>query len=437
MSTDCDVVVIGAGVSGLATAATLSRAGRSVICLEASNSIGGRIRTVHDPLSAVPIELGAEFVHGRPPEIWDSVRDAGLTVCANTAHAIHMDQGRILADTKIGKLAERSLARLAKSHARSDESFGEFLRHSRQKADVKTWARIYVEGFNAARSEVIGVESLKQDKKAAEKIDGERTFRILDGYDAVPAYFLRCIRSWPDTIRLQSMVERVQWRRGHVAVHYRRAGAQSTGTLTCSQLMVTVPLGVLQAEAAERGGIRFEPEPGNILKAARKLAFGQAYRVTFQFAEAFWVDDGHLKDFGFLLSREKLFPTWWSTYPAMSANLTAWTAGSAADELSGLEPAAIADRALESLRRILRRTIPQPRSFHFRDWQRDPFVRGAYSYTPAGALPARRQLGRPVDQTLYFAGEAAESNGHSGTVHGAIASGVRAAKTLLEDTSAK
>ena len=96
MSTDYDVAIIGAGVAGLAAAMELSGAGRSVMCLEASDHIGGRIRTLHDPLSAVPIELGAEFVHGRPREIWDIVSDAGLLVCANTAHAIHMDKGRIL-----------------------------------------------------------------------------------------------------------------------------------------------------------------------------------------------------------------------------------------------------------------------------------------------------------------------------------------------------
>jgi monoamine oxidase len=65
---DCDVAIVGAGVAGLSAAATLARAGQNVRCLEAKDRVGGRILTIHDPLSPLPIELGAEFVHGRPPE---------------------------------------------------------------------------------------------------------------------------------------------------------------------------------------------------------------------------------------------------------------------------------------------------------------------------------------------------------------------------------
>lgn len=67
----------------------------------------------------------------------------------------------------------------------------------------------------------------------------------------------------------------------------------------------------------------------------------------------------------------------------------------------------------------------------FHDWSSDPFTRGAYSYVPAGALAAREALAQPVADTLYFAGEATELNGHSATVHGAIASGRRVVQQIL------
>ena len=63
-----DVAIIGAGAAGLAAAKTLSSAGLDICVLEARDRIGGRIHTHHDPAIDVPIELGAEFVHGRPPE---------------------------------------------------------------------------------------------------------------------------------------------------------------------------------------------------------------------------------------------------------------------------------------------------------------------------------------------------------------------------------
>jgi monoamine oxidase len=69
--------------------------------------------------------------------------------------------------------------------------------------------------------------------------------------------------------------------------------------------------------------------------------------------------------------------------------------------------------------------------WHFHDWDADPFSRGAYSYVPAGALSAQKALGRPVDGTIFFAGEATASDGHNGTVDGAIETGRRAAREIL------
>lgn len=88
-------------------------------------------------------------------------------------------------------------------------------------------------------------------------------------------------------------------------------------------------------------------------------------------------------------------------------------------------------RPLGSLARILDRKIPRPAAIYFHDWHGDPFFRGAYSYVPVNALPAREALSKPVDGTLFFAGEATDTNGHGSTVHGAIASGIRAAEQAL------
>lgn len=89
-----------------------------------------------------------------------------------------------------------------------------------------------------------------------------------------------------------------------------------------------------------------------------------------------------------------------------------------------------AEPALDSLARILKRKIPRPEAFYFHDWRRDPQFRGAYSYVPVDGLWARDVLSKPVQRTLYFAGEATNRNGHGGTVHGAMASGLRAAQLV-------
>jgi len=109
-----------------------------------------------------------------------------------------------------------------------------------------------------------------------------------------------------------------------------------------------------------------------------------------------------------------------------------WSAGPKADPLLGLCEEEIYERALVSLERILGRAPEPAGGRHFYDWHADPFARGAYSWVPAGALPARGALARPVSDTLYFAGEATDLDGYGGTVHGAIASGRRAARQILE-----
>jgi monoamine oxidase len=64
------------------------------------------------------------------------------------------------------------------------------------------------------------------------------------------------------------------------------------------------------------------------------------------------------------------------------------------------------------------------------DWNVDPYARGAYAYLPVNGLAAQQELAAPVENTLFFAGEAM-SVGHIGTVHGALESGQRAAKEIL------
>src|SRR4051794_35351800 len=90
-----DALIVGAGVAGLAALHALDRAGLNVLCLEARNRIGGRIFTTRDPLSPLPIELGAEFIHGRPTETWNIVHAASLAAYKCEDRAIHLKNGQV------------------------------------------------------------------------------------------------------------------------------------------------------------------------------------------------------------------------------------------------------------------------------------------------------------------------------------------------------
>lgn len=429
-STDCDVVVVGAGVAGLAAALRLAKAAKRVCCLEATGRAGGRIRTVYEEASSLPLELGAEFVHGRPPEIWSWIQRYRLGVFEHSQKAVYLDRGEVLSKKDIGEDAWTVMKQMARFRRKNDETFADYLKRSSHSSESKAWARAYVEGFNAARADEISVRSLIRDSAASEKIEGDRVFRMLSGYQTLVALLLHSLARYGTKLQFDCVVERVRWRRGNVAVEYRSTLEDDCSVITCRKLVVTVPLGVLQTQPPAAGAILFDPAPQEVLKAAGQLSVGQVYRLSFQFDEPFWRHHKALDHAGFFLSQEKVFPTWWTNYPVVSPVLTGWTAGSAADHLEGASDAVLVREAVAALGRILKVKVPRPRSVHFHDWRTDPHFRGAYSYVPVGATAARKKLSLPVEQTLYFAGEAT-SAGYGGTVHGAIASGIRAAEQIL------
>ncbi len=423
MAGGADVIVVGAGVAGLAAAGVLTRAGRRVEILEARPRIGGRIYTVCDPMLAVPVELGAEFIHGRPREIWDIIdRSPVLAYDVGGGRRCYWE-GRL---APCDDLFEKTGPVFEKMAGAADEPFEQFLARCDCGDDAKAWAAAYVEGFDAARKERVSAAALAFEEKAAEGIQGDRLFRVLGGYDTIVSWLYDAMVADRAVVHLNTAVEALDWAEGRVTARTSREEAISA---RCA--VITAPLGVLQA-----GAIRFHPEPVDVLEAARNLEFGKVIRLTLRFRERFWEENELLDDLGFLHSLETPFPTWWTLMPLRTPVLTAWSAGPHAEALAGMNRSALCGKAIDVLGRML--GIKQSRlsglveASYVHDWQADPCARGAYSYVPAGAQHAREQLSCPVADTLWFAGEAANTEGHPATVHGAIASGQRAARSILE-----
>ena len=430
-----DVIIIGAGAAGLAALAELDRHGLNVLCLEARDRIGGRIFTLHDPLSPLPIELGAEFIHGRPPEIWQVLQASALAAYDCCEKSVRLKNGKLQDKPDPWSLVDRIMKDLQRAARRRDRTFAEFLARTAYPSNAKQMAVSYVEGFNAARQEVIGIASLAQDEQAADEIGGDHSYRHLHGYDALAHAIVETVSDLPHKLQLNSIVTAIDWHPGDVTIHMRSAVNAHNEVLRCRRALITVPLGVLQAEPSAPGAIRFHPEPSEILETARKLRFGEVVRVILRFKEAFWERKPTLKNAGFFFSDEQFFPTWWTALPIRAPIMTGWSAGPHADGLTGQPRSLVVRRAIESIARITGTTIAKTSelldSAYYHDWHTDPFSRGAYSYVPAGALPARARLAKPVADTLFFLGEATDQTGHSATVHGAIASGRRAARQIL------
>jgi monoamine oxidase len=198
---------------------------------------------------------------------------------------------------------------------------------------------------------------------------------------------------------------------------------------------VTIPISLLHGEARGRGAIAMSPEVPAVRLAASRLAMGQVQRIGVLLDRPLVELLGErrhtqLATATFVQGRGVDVPVWWTSYPLRTGLLIGWAGGPAAIALSG-DPARLASRALRSLAdvfgvtsRFIGRHLV--RTF-VHDWTHDPFSRGAYSYPLVGGSDAATTLARPVTGTLFFAGEATDAEGRNGTVHGAIASGQRAA----------
>ncbi len=412
-------------MAGLSAARQLAEAGLSVTVLEASNRVGGRIHTVRE--GAEVIELGAEFIHGKPRELWQLIEEAGLESYEIDGSTVSFEEGRL---TEHDEQEEPiNLLEGLESWTGSDITFAEYLARNPLPDDQQRSAIGYVEGFNAADHRIIGVASLARQQAAEDEIEGDRLFRLSKGYDQLPAFVAGKIEAAGGHIIPDTLVERIDWSRNHVRISASRSGQPAH--FGAERAVIALPLGILQQNSVE-----FVPPP-DPLHEAQRLRMGTVCRFTLIFRERFWegLSPSSLNHLSFLFSFETLPRVWWTPHPAKSNALTGWVGGPDSESLLRLTEQELADLACTPLAHIFSLDAGTVRSAfvscHSHNWQRDGLFLGAYSYVPAGALDACSKMVLPVENTLYFAGEHTDTTGHWGTVHAAIRSGQRAAQQIL------
>lgn len=435
-----DVLIIGAGVAGLAAAARLSQAGIRTLLLEARDRIGGRVLTIHPPNLGVAVELGAEFVHGRPPECFDLIKQGKLEASEVDGEAFCSGENGIgLCD--FWERIERVLEAM-KKEASPLQSFDAFVRALNDPEITdgdKHAACSYVRGFHAAHPEQISVQSLIEGIEAEEKIDGDRSFRLLSGYDRLVTVLDQQRKPDISRIELNTTVKRVHWKSGGVEVEASQTNGSSI-SFSAPKLLSTLPLGVLNAKSGQEATVNFDPPLRTKTESMAKLRVGYVIRVTMVFRNRFWAEmkgEGRSLDkMNFLFSGDGVFPTWWALRPSDAPVLTGWAPADAAERLSPCGDSTICEQATQALARAFHLPIERCRgelvTAYTHNWQTDPYSLGAYSYVAEGGGDVQREFAAPLDNTLFFAGEATDFAGHFGTVHGAIASGYRAAEEILK-----
>jgi monoamine oxidase len=434
-----DALIVGGGVSGLAAAREISRAGFLVQLLEARDRLGGRIQTIHDPTSPVPIETGAEFIHGEPEETFSLLRPGGPTALQLPDSHLESRNGSFHPVEDFWGSVEDVNFRLKKHFARRsarDVSYADYLRTLRLAPALRRRLLQYAEGFQAAHADRISARSLAGEAGG----NSYRQFRLRDGYDSVVRELQRGLSPARTTIRLECRVSDIDWSPGRVAVRGTNGNGRAFPGLRAPVAVLAVPHALLKA-----GALRFDPDLPEKRRAASQLEVGQAFKITFLFREAFWDAEEFIArrspggrstqtHLAFLISADEEVPVWWTAAPVRAPVLTGWAGGPRAERLLALDPEQRTDLALASLARALRfprrnlEALVQSSWSH--DWSRDPFSGGAYSYIGVGGSSAPAALAKAVSSTLFFGGDMTDAE-TMGTVAGALAGGIRAGREAV------
>ncbi|HEX6427469.1 MAG TPA: NAD(P)/FAD-dependent oxidoreductase [Niastella sp.] len=417
------ILIIGAGASGLIAARRLSAAGHPVTVLEANDRIGGRIHTIQPTGFVRPIEAGAEFMHGKLPLTMQLLKEAGVDYQPVAGKMIRVKNGQWSEQEEFVEGWDELMHRMAT--LQTDMTLADFLQQyfSEEKyTPLRRSVQRFAEGFDVAdihQASVLGI----RDEWMHEQ---DEQYRIRGGYQQLIQYLQKASIANGCIIHTSCTVKTIRWQTNHV-----EAVTASGKVFTGQKVIITVPLGVLQAGPQHTEAISFEPAIETHMEALQQIGFGAVVKVILQFSEAFWLRNG--KEAGFLLSEETI-PTWWTLLPDTDPILTGWLGGPPTARFREAGEETIIQHAIQSLANIFLLPAAAIKALltasHVVRWQNDRYSLGAYSYNKLFTTLARQLLNEPVQNTLFFAGEAMYEGINGGTVEAALVSGVEISKLI-------
>ncbi len=417
------VIVIGAGAAGMYCAQLLHKAGCEVIILEAGAQIGGRIRKL-EGFSDFPIELGAEEIHGERSAYYNLVKSTNTAIAdGDTKDFIYLDNAlqdlEVVANDADVKAAEAFLDTLEEGNYKGGDVDAEgYISANGFSTRVRPYLNARIGNEHGTSNDRISLQGVNIEN---ELWTAGNTNALLKGGAHIDVLQKACADVWAK-VQLNAVVNQINYAGGEVEVK-----TTANQTFTAAKVVVTVPIPLLKTNS-----LGFNPSlPSAKSEAIQKIGMGAGMKVILKFSQRFWdASTGSIFGTG-------LVPEFWSTGTGRSANnncLTAFVHGKNAEQLVAMGNAAMLSKILSELDAMFGNAVATSSltDHYIMNWQNETFVKGTYSYPSVGEGNAREVLAAPLDNKLYFAGEATHTKGHFASIHGAMETGLRAVKEILE-----
>lgn len=420
------VIVIGAGAAGIYAAQLLKNRGVDVTVLEASSRVGGRI-LADDTFAGIPLELGAEEIHGKNSLFYDLVNfHFPARLLPEQGEDTYWFENQLRSELFI--LENSDLQGAGQTLFQINDSFGSYPGSDMTVLQYLTEFPVeerFMEIANALIANEYGTSLNRMGMFALKEAEAQYSsglegFFLREGsvWDVFEKAFPEAI----DAVLLNQVVNKLDATGSKVLV--TTVGNQ---TYSADRVLITVPITILQ-----EGLISILPAlPADKSAAIQSISMGNGMKIMLRFSSPIWSEETGSIVGGIVI------PEYWVTTKGKGTTahvLTAFVMGEKAEALAGLSEQQIREAILTELQLMHpdEDVVGKCIGILVKNWADEPFIKGAYSFPNPESTGQREILARPEHGKLFFAGEATNFNGHLATVHGAMESGFRACKEILE-----